>query len=276
MKRRFTDKVVVITGASAGIGAAAARQFAAEGARVVLAARGLDGLQAIAEELRQAGTTALAVATDVADRDACARLLARAHAEFGAVHVVVNNAGYNRRGPVETYPAEELAQVVAVNLTAPIILSRLAVDYLRRAGGGAIVNVASISGRIPLADEAVYSATKFALRVFTFALAQELEGTGISVSAVSPGPVETNFILGVIDEVPDIVFSQPMSTADDIASLVLNCAADGKVERTVPRISGYLATLGYLAPRLRKALMPLMERRGRKVKERYRERAQRE
>src|SRR5688500_7413422 len=114
MAERFVGKVVVVTGASAGIGAATSRRFAAEGARVVPPA-----------------ATAPAAA---------AALLARAVASCGAVHVLVNNAGYNRRGPVENVPAEELARIVDVNLRAPIVLARLAIPYLRRAGGGAIVN----------------------------------------------------------------------------------------------------------------------------------------
>jgi short-subunit dehydrogenase len=273
---RFTDRTIVITGASAGIGAAAARRFGAEGARVVLAARGADGLDAIARELEAAGVPALAVPTDVADPAAAAALLDRAAAHFGAIHALVNNAGANVRGPVERFRAEELAAVVDVNLRAPVVLCRLALPHLRRAGGGAIVNVASIAGRIPLADEAVYSATKFGLRVFSMALAEELRGSGVSVSLVSPGPVDTSFLLGSLDDVPDVIFSQPMSTADQIAALIVESAADGKVERTAPRVSGYLATLGYLVPGLRRVLLPVMERRGRQVKERYRDRARSE
>ena len=265
------NKTVVITGASAGIGAAAARQFAAEGANVVLAARGREALDAIACELEP--DRVLVVPTDVADSSAAAELLASAERAFGAVHVLVNNAGYNRRGPVEKFDAEDLGRVVDVNLRAPIVLSRMALPYLRRSGGGAIVNVASIAGRLPLEDEAVYSATKFGLRCFTFAFAEEMEGSGITVSAVSPGPVETQFILGDLDEVPDVVFSQPMRTPEQIAALILDCAHDGQLERTEPRVSGYLATLAYLLPSLRRRLKPLLELRGRQNKRRYRKRA---
>ncbi|HWN66345.1 MAG TPA: SDR family oxidoreductase [Haliangium sp.] len=270
--KRFQDKTVIITGASAGIGAEAARRFIDEGAKVVLAARGAEGLDRMASELKERGE-ALAVPMDVTDQAACKALLARANAAFGGVHVLVNNAGFNRRGAVEEYEAEDLARVVDVNLRAPVVLSRLVLPYLRVAGGGAIVNVASIAGKIPLADEAVYSATKFGLRAFSRAMAEELAGTGISVSLVSPGPVETGFILDELDDVPDIVLSQPMSTAGEIADLILASAADGKVERTAPALSGYLATLGYLFPAVRRVLMPVMERRGRQVKERYRQRA---
>ena len=267
MAERFAGRVVVITGASAGIGAATARRFVTEGARVVLAARGVSELEGLAREL--GGARALAVPTDVSDAAAAKALLERAVAGFGAINILVNNAGYNRRGVVEHAPAEDLARIVDVNLRAPIVLTRLAIPYLRRAGGGAIVNVASIAGRIPLPEEATYSATKFGLRAFTFALAEELRGTGITVSAVSPGPVETGFILKELEEVPDVVFSQPMSSADDIAKLILDCAADGSIERAHPASSAYLATLGYLVPQLPRLLRPFLERQGRAAKQAY-------
>ena len=267
MAQRFAGKVVVITGASAGIGAAAARRFVAEGARVALAARGVAELDALAREL--GAERALAVPTDVTDATAAKALLERAEATFGAVNVLINNAGWNRRGPVEHTPAEDLARIVEVNLRAPIVLTRFAIPYLRRAGGGAIVNVASIAGRIPLPEEATYSATKFGLRAFTFALAEELAGCGITVSAVSPGPVETGFILREVEDVPDIVFSQPMSSADEIAKLILDCAADGSLERAHPASSAYLATLGYLVPQIPRLLRPLLERQGRAAKQAY-------
>ena len=267
MADRFGGKVVVITGASAGIGAATARRFAAEGARVVLAARTGTALEALAREIGP--ERALPVPTDVTDPRAAEALLDRAVATFGGLNVLVNNAGYNRRGHVEHVPAEELARIVNVNLRSPIVLTRLAIPHLRRAGGGAIVNVASIAGRIPLPEEATYSATKFGLRAFTFALADELEGSGITVSAVSPGPVETGFILKEVEDVPAVVFSQPMSSAGEIADLIVDCAADGTLERAYPQSSAYLATLGYLVPQIPRLLRPLLERQGRAAKQSY-------
>lgn len=269
MARRFEKKTVIVTGASSGIGEAAARMFAAEGANVVLAARSADALAKLAAEIEAAGGAALAVPTDVSDTAACAALLQAAEQRFGAVHVLVNNAGYNCRGPVEEAPAEELARIIDVNLKAPIVLTRMALPYLRRAGKAAIVNVASLAGRIPLPYEATYSASKFGLRGFTFALAEELESTGITVSAVSPGPVETGFLLADVAEVPDLVFSQPMSSAEEVAALVLDSAADGALERACPQVSGYLATAGYLMPAIPKLLRPLLEYQGRAAKERY-------
>ena len=270
MPNRFSGEVAVITGGSAGIGAAAARLFAEEGADVVVAARGAEALEQVVAEIRGKGGRASPFVADVSDPSACERLLDHAEATFGAVDVLVNNAGANKRGPIERYAAEELAAIVRVNLVAPILLTRLALPRIRKRGGGAIVNVASIAGMIPVDHEAVYSATKFGLRAFTFALAEELREAKITVSAVSPGPVETGFILEDIDHVPDVVFAQPMSSAEDVAKLVLDCAADGKPERVVPRVTGALATAGYLFPGLRRWMLPLMERQGRKVKEKYR------
>ena len=269
MARRFEGKTVIVTGASSGIGEAASRMFAAEGANVVLAARRLASLERLAAEIAADGGVAMAHAIDVCDAGACMQLLEAAEARFGAVHVLVNNAGYNHRGAVEEVPAEELARIVDVNLKAPVMLTRLALPYLRRAGKAAIVNVASLAGRIPLPYEATYSATKFGLRGFTFALAEELEGTGITVSAVSPGPVSTGFLLADVEEVPDVVFSQPMSSAEEVAALVLDSAADGTLERTCPQLSGYLATIGYLIPQVPRLLRPLLQYQGRAAKERY-------
>ncbi len=270
-QRRFVDRTVIVSGASAGIGAAAARRFADEGANVVLVARGAGPLEAKARELSRLGPVAT-VAGDVADAAVQERVVETAVARFGGVHVLVNNAGMNTRGPLEEHTADDLGKVVDVNLRAPITFSRRVLPLMRKAGRGAIVNVASLAGRVPLAHEAVYSATKFGLRCFSIALAEELRGTGITVSAVSPGPVETNFILGDLDVVPDIVLSQPMVTADEVAALVVECAVDGRVERVTPKVSGALTTLGYVAPGLRRVLKPLLEAQGRRNKRKYKAR----
>lgn len=265
MVGRLQDKTVVITGASAGIGAAAARRFAAEGARLVLAARGEEALAAIAAELG-----ALAVPTDVADPAQCARLLERAAAHTGGVHVLVNNAGAHARGPVEQASPEQLAAMLDVNLRGPIVLSRLVLPYLRASGGGAIVQVASLAGRVPLPFAATYSASKFGLRVFSRALAEELEGQPIAVRVVSPGPVATDFILADLDHVSDATLSQPMSTADEVAIEVVEAALGGPHERFLHAGGRWLTTLSYLSPGLSRLLRPVVEWRGRRARERLR------
>jgi hypothetical protein len=267
---RFENRVVVITGASEGIGAACARRFATEGARLVLAARRPGPLETLAEELRARHTTVLVVPTDVGDLAACERLIATTCAELGGIDVLVNNAGTHVRGPVRDRTPTEIATMIDVNARAPLVLSRLALDALL-VSRGAIVNVASIAGMTPLPDAATYSASKFALRAFSIALAEELRGTGVGVSLVSPGPIlDTGFLMESLENAADVVFAQPMSTADEIAQLVVECAADRKRERVKPASSAALATLAYLVPSLRRILEPAMKAKGRRAKAKYR------
>ena len=261
----FKDKTVIITGGSEGVGAAAARMFAEHGANLVLVARGKRKLEKIADELR-GKTRVEIIAMDVSDADACANIYKKAEFEFGHVNVLVNNAGYHERGSVESVKVDDLAAMIDVNLKAPICLCKLAIKYLKEAGGGAIINVASLAGRTPVPGAATYSATKFGLRAFTFALGEELRGTNIKLAAVSPGPIDTGFIMSNIDVVTDITFSQPLSTADEVAQEILNLVANKKRERSMPPISGLLTTLMYLFPRLSRMTMPLLIRRGRSVK----------
>jgi short-subunit dehydrogenase len=276
MTQRFSGRVALITGASSGIGAAAARQFAGEGAQVALVARTAATLERVAAAIRTGGGSARAFPADVKDPAACGALLQAVAETFGGIDILVNNAGANKRGLVEQRDVGELANIIEVNLIAPITLTRLVLPYLRQRGRGAIVNVASIAGQIPVPHEAAYSASKFGLRAFTFALREELHGSPITVSAVSPGPVDTGFIMAELDDVPDLVFANPMSSADDVARLILDCAADGRRERTIPVSTGYLARIGSAVPALRRMLEPMLEKRGRIVKEQYRirERAQ--
>jgi hypothetical protein len=271
MARRFEDKRVLVTGASAGIGAAAARRFADEGARLALNARRPGPLEELAAELRGRGAEAHVVPADVGRVDDCASLLPRVVEALGGLDVLVNNAGAHFRGPVESRSAEEIATMIDVNVRGPLVLSRLALPHLKRSGG-AIVNVASLAGKVPLPDAATYSASKFALRAFSLALAEELRDTDVSVSLVSPGPIiDTGFLMGSLEEAADVVFAQPMSTADEIAALILDSAHDGRRERAKPVSSSVLATAAYLVPGVRRVLEPVMKARGRREKARYQE-----
>ena len=270
MKHDFKNKTVIITGASAGVGAASARTFANLGANLVLVARGQAALDKITEEL-QAITSVINIAMDINDPIANEALLVKAADAFTSIDVLVNNAGFHQRGDVEKNQAADLARMVDVNLRAPIQLSTLILPYLRQAGGGAIVNVGSLAGRTPLQGAATYAATKAGLRAFTYSLADELKNTGIYVGLVSPGPIDTGFIMSEIDQVEDIVFSQPMSSAQQVADAIVSCARGEAVEISLPKVSGWLTTISYLFPALRSALRPALYRKGRKAKEQYKQ-----
>ncbi len=261
----FKDKTVIVTGGSEGVGAAAARKFADAGANLVLVARSKKKLEAIAEELRTK-TRVEIFPMDVRDDDACQNLFKKAAFEFGRVDILVNNAGFHERGPVTTVSADDLAMIIDVNLRAPIMLTRIALPYLAEAGGGAVINVGSLAGRAPIPGSATYAASKAGLRAFTYAIAEEMPESNIKFAVVSPGPIDTGFIMSDIDDVSDITFSQPISTADEVAQAVLDLCGNTQREQSMPPVSGFLTTVMYLMPWLGKWVRPMLERKGARVK----------
>ncbi len=262
--QRFNDRTVIITGASEGVGLACAELFHAEGANVVLVARRLGPLQEAASGF--SSDRVLVHQGDVSEHLQLEGLVRSTIERFGSLNGIVNNAGAHFRGSVEIRTADELSRMVDVNLRAPIALTALCLPYLLKSGGF-VVNIASLAGHAPLDGAATYSATKAGLRAFTFALAEELRETGVTVSAVSPGPIATDFILSNLDEVDDIVFSQEMTTASAVASMVCDCAHDGTRERSFPPSGAKLALVSYLFPVLRRWLSPVLRRKGRRVKD---------
>lgn len=268
----FEGKTIIITGASAGVGAACARAFARHKANLVLCARGQAGLDKISEEL-SSQCSLLTIAMDVSDTDQCLALLTKAEDEFGRVDVLINNAGMHHRGDLEKVKPIDVGSMVDINLRAPLILSCAAIPFIKKSDGGAIVMVGSLAGMAPLQGAATYSATKAGLRAFAYALADELKDSEINVGVVSPGPIDTGFIMSEIDVVEDIVFSQPMSSADGVADAVLSIARGDKVEIAMPAASGRLVMLSYLFPALRRFMRPSLYAKGRKNKDKYRNRS---
>jgi short-subunit dehydrogenase len=261
----FKDKTVIITGGSEGVGAAAARMFAAAGANLLLVARNKKNLETIALELREL-TRVEIFAMDVADAEACADMFKKANFEFGRIDILINNAGYHKRGTFDSVDVTELGRMIDVNLKAPIVLMRLALPYFRDAGGGVIVNVGSLAGRTPVPKSATYAASKAGLRSLTYSLNEELITSKIKVAVVSPGPIDTGFIMSDIDKVSDITFSQPISTADEVAQVILDLCGNKQVEVSMPAISGALTMLSYVIPWLGRWLRPMLERRGANIK----------
>jgi NAD(P)-dependent dehydrogenase (short-subunit alcohol dehydrogenase family) len=185
----FGDRVVVVTGASSGIGRATGLAFAAAGARVALVARRRATLEAVAEEAGDGRT--LVVPADVTDRGQVRAAFERVVATWGGVDVVVNNAGILIPAPVVDIAPDALDAMLRVNLFGALFVMQEAVRWMRTRGGGSIVNVASLAGRRGVTPLGGYCASKFALVGLTEALRTELHGEPIHVALVEPGVVDT-------------------------------------------------------------------------------------
>lgn len=188
------EPTVLITGASQGIGKATAFLFAQNGYRVVLAARQYDRLQAVARELRDAGYPAIAIPADVRDYSQVQTLVEKAIDAYTAIDVLVNNAGIYISGPVEAFSLEDWHQAIDTNLWGYIHTVHALLPHFLERQSGAIVNVCSVGGKVPLPYLAPYTTTKFAIAGLTEALHTELAPKGIHVGGVYPNIIKTNFL----------------------------------------------------------------------------------
>ena len=195
--RDLNGSVAVVTGASSGIGEAAARALAEEGVRVVLAARSEEKITALA---RRIGDKALAVPTDVGDPDQVKALFQRVSDEFGGLDLLFNNAGVGYNGRFESSDPEQWRKQIDANLYGVLNCTQAAIPLLRGREGAMISTVSSVGGRYGVPGWAVYSATKFAVVGFHDALRKELGEEGIRVSLIEPGAVYTNWGFNVPDE----------------------------------------------------------------------------
>lgn len=191
MKRAWKDKVVVITGASSGIGRATARMLAKKGAHVVLAARREEPLEELASECEALGVRCLPVPTDVADPASVRALAAKAVEAFGRIDGWVNNAGVYMVGRLEETPDDAFRQVMETNFFGTVYGSRAALAQFRHQGRGTLINVSSVFGTAAGPYVSAYAASKFAVRGFSSAVRQEFEGTGIDVCTILPASVDT-------------------------------------------------------------------------------------
>lgn len=183
-------QVAVVTGAGRGIGRAIARKFASEGAAVIATARTESEIQQVAAEIEGAGGRVSVVSADLACEADCEKIIAAARKAFGAVHILVNNAAiYGPVQPIEQWSAREWDRVMAVNLRAPMLLSRLAVPEMYDRKAGSILNVSTAGAKLAFPLSAAYTASKAGLIGLTRVLAAEGARKGVRVNALCPGPV---------------------------------------------------------------------------------------
>jgi NADP-dependent 3-hydroxy acid dehydrogenase YdfG len=213
------SRVAVITGASSGIGAATARALAAAGHTVVLLARRVDRITALAHEL---GGGALAIAADVTDRDALVAAADQVRQQLGRLDVLVNNAGVMLLGPFSSEQREDYRRMIEVNLLGAITTTEVFLDQLKD-GGGDLVNISSVAGRTARAGNGVYAATKWGLNGWSESLRQELL-PDVRVALIEPGVVATELPTHVTHEETrrgvGQLYDQAEVTAEDVAEVI--------------------------------------------------------
>ncbi len=244
MSSRLTGKVAIVTGASKGIGASIAKSFGAAGANVVVNyASSREGADRVVAEITSSGGKAVAVQGDVSKSDDVRRVFAAAKESFGALDVLVNNAGVFQFDPLEAVTEDEFHREFNINVLGTLLATQEALKHFSPAGGS-VINISSVVSTNPVANSVVYSATKGAVDTITRALAKELGERKIRVNAIAPGGVETEGVhtLGIIgsDFQKDMIARTPLGRfgqPDDIARVAVFLASDDAAWVTGERLT---------------------------------------
>jgi NAD(P)-dependent dehydrogenase (short-subunit alcohol dehydrogenase family) len=218
---QLQDRIAVITGASTGIGQSIAAAFAAEGAKTVLASRSREKLEIAADKIRSAGGQVEVVPTDVTAEDEVIKLFRQALDTFGRLDILVNNAGVSKGGPTEELSLEVWLQVLGVNLTGAFLCSREAFKIMKTQRSGRIINIGSVSAKVPRFNSAPYTTSKFGLEGLTRSLALDGRQYGIGVSIIHPGNTKTPIWQGR----EEIANKEGVMSPDDLARVAVTIAA---------------------------------------------------
>ncbi|HXH92362.1 MAG TPA: SDR family NAD(P)-dependent oxidoreductase [Thermoanaerobaculia bacterium] len=252
MGAKLQQKTVVVTGASSGIGRAAALEFARRGANLVLAARRAELLEEIARECRAIGAGCKIVVTDVTQRADCEHLIDMA----GSVDVLVNNAGFAIFDAIESARPDDLASMMQTNYFGTVWCTQAVLPQMLARGNGTIVNVASIAGIMGYARMGGYCATKFAVIGFSETLRDEVLRRGVRVAMVCPGTVETEFFVkaerGKMPGASRLIMA---IKPEKVARAIANAAEDGRYRRILPLGAAMFMRFKELCPRLAHTLM---------------------
>ena len=231
----FKNKVVLITGASSGIGRAAATLFAKKGANIILVARRKDKLEQVAEDLKKFNVSSLVCECDVSDKSQVKKMSEIVLEKYKSVDILVNNAGFAIYGSVSNLTTEEIESQMETNYFGMIYCIKNFLPLMIKKKSGHIVNVASVAGSFGLPGIASYCASKFAMLGFSEGLKHELKGTGIGVTVVSPIMVRTNFFdHKSFDKMPK--YSPISLSAETAAKAILRAANSPRLEIIVPSV----------------------------------------
>ncbi|WP_338552312.1 SDR family oxidoreductase [Paenibacillus sp. KS-LC4] len=244
----LNGKVVLISGASSGIGALAAKQLAMRGAIVVLTGRNVEKLKAYVAEI---GGNSSYFQMDVTSMEDVQQVIQAAVQKHGRLDILINNAGYGQFEYFETMPVEKFDQMMDTNYMGIVRCTKAVLPYMLSQGSGHIVNIASLAGKIGSAKSTAYTATKHAVLGFTNSLRMELRGKGIVVSAVNPGPIDTPFF-SLADPSGNYVknVSFFMMKPDYVVKAIVRLIERRKAEINLPRSAALGIKLYQLFPRL--------------------------
>ena len=226
MVSKLEGKVAIITGASSGIGEATAIALAAEGAKVVIAARRVERLEAVAKQIIDHGGQALSIVSDITDEAQAKNVIQKAYAEFGHIDILVNNAGISFPGRIENADPSNWRKMIDINVLALMYTTHIALPIFKAQKSGHIVNISSVAGRIARAGMAGYNVTKWGVNAFSEALRQEVYQDNIRVTIIEPGLVETE----IDQHITDLVAKQEIAArrkaitplqSEDIAAAIV-------------------------------------------------------
>ena len=238
---RIDGSTVLVTGASSGIGASLAPLLASKGATVGIVARRKERLEAVLAECREHTPESRLWAADLGDLDAAVRVANEAWDAFGGLDCLVNNAAIPKRTPVQRLTPDEVDTVMRINFTSPIRMALALLPRWLERGRGCVVNVSSMGGRLGIAHEAAYCASKFALCGWSESMAIDLHGTGVEVKLALPGPIETE-IWDLPDNDPALYDGPFVPAAECAASIAAAMEGDGFEFYVPPEFPGGMGT----------------------------------
>ncbi|MFG2126877.1 SDR family NAD(P)-dependent oxidoreductase [Streptomyces sp. NPDC048751] len=264
----FHDKVMLVTGGAGGIGSAMCRRFAAGGAHCVVVDIDVARAKKVAAELPGAGHTALGC--DLVDRAQVEHLFDQVADAYGRLDVLVNNVGMTSAERFDVRSVESIEREITLNLTSPLVATRIAIPLLRASLDARVVTTVSLGGIFPLGETPIYTASKFGLRGAMLALGLDLRSKGILAGSVLPSATDTRMLRQeAVDGGNSLQFQDPPQQADDVVAAVVNLLDKPRLEAYPRNGESRLVRLAMLAPNLLPKVFPLFRQRGERGMARY-------